>query len=240
MSVLRILGIDTSGAVAAVALYDSTAGVLLGQQLVYTKRTHSQVILPLVERMLTDTGTCLEDVDRFAVAAGPGSYTGLRIGIAAVKAMSMAQGTLCCGISTLEALGWQAHLSGETTVCAVMKARKGLVYAGLYRFVGETCTALQAEALLPEETLWAQLQALSVPVLLTGDGAAAFLEAYPLPQAQLVPPMVRLQSGWGLCRGAVCHAGVTPDHLEAAYLQLVQAEKEKQERAGMPDAMQKK
>ena len=77
---MRILGIDTSGKVAAAALYDSEAGCLLAQQSVYTKRTHSQVILPLAERLLADTGLQWQDVDGFAVAKGPGSYTGLRIG----------------------------------------------------------------------------------------------------------------------------------------------------------------
>ena len=87
---MRILGIDTSGKVAAAALYDSEAGCLLAQQSVYTKRPHSQVILPLAERLLADTGLQWQDVDGFAVAKGPGSYTGLRIGIAAVKAMAYA------------------------------------------------------------------------------------------------------------------------------------------------------
>ena len=82
---MRILGIDTSGKVAAAALYDSEAGCLLAPQSVYTKRTHSQVILPLAERLLADTGLQWQDVDGFAVAKGPGSYTGLRIGIAAVS-----------------------------------------------------------------------------------------------------------------------------------------------------------
>ena len=85
---MRILGIDTSGTVAAAAIYDSERDIILAQQVVYTKRTHSQVILPLAERLLDDTGLSLSEIDRIAVAAGPGSYTGLRIGIAAVKAMS--------------------------------------------------------------------------------------------------------------------------------------------------------
>ena len=79
---MRILGIDTSGKVAAAALYDSESRCLLAQQMVYTKRTHSQVILPLAERLLADTGLNWQDVDGFAAAKGPGSYTGLRIGIA--------------------------------------------------------------------------------------------------------------------------------------------------------------
>ncbi len=224
---MRILGIDTSGTVAAAALYDSDADLFLGQQIVYTKRTHSQVILPLTQRILEDTGLTLADVDRFAVAAGPGSYTGLRIGIAAVKAMSFALNTSCCGISTLETLAWQAHLSGESVVCAVMKARQGLVYAGIYRFSGESCEVLMQDQLMPEQELLSQLQALDGAVMLTGDGAAAFLEENPLENARLAPAMVRLQNGCGLCRAAVMHEGISPEQLEAEYLQLVKAEKDR-------------
>ncbi|MFQ9093939.1 MAG: tRNA (adenosine(37)-N6)-threonylcarbamoyltransferase complex dimerization subunit type 1 TsaB [Ruminococcus sp.] len=128
---MRILGIDTSGKVAAAALYDSESRCLLAQQTVYTKRTHSQVILPLAERLLADTGLNWQDVDGFAAAKGPGSYTGLRIGIAAVKAMSYALQIPCVGISTLEGLAWQ-NLSWQGVICAVMTARQSLVYAGLY------------------------------------------------------------------------------------------------------------
>ena len=119
---MRILGIDTSGKVAAAALYDSEAGCLLAQQSVYTKRTHSQVILPLAERLLADTGLQWQDVDGFAVAKGPGSYTGLRIGIAAVKAMAYALQIPCVGISTLEGLAWQ-NLSWQGVICSVMVMR---------------------------------------------------------------------------------------------------------------------
>lgn len=129
---MRILGIDTSGKVAAAALYDSESRCLLAQQTVYTKRTHSQVILPLAERLLADTGLNWQDVDGFAAAKGPGSYTGLRIGIAAVKAMSYALQIPCVGISTLEGLAWQ-NLSWQGVICAVMTARQSLVYAGLYQ-----------------------------------------------------------------------------------------------------------
>lgn len=226
MNALRILGIDTSGTVAAAALYDSDADLLLGQQLVYTKRTHSQVILPLTQRLLDDTGLAISDIDRFAVAAGPGSYTGLRIGIAAVKAMAFAQGKECCGISTLKALSFQVHLAGKSTVCAVMKARKGLVYAGIYGFIGKECTCLMKDALMPEAELLALLLQYE-SVMLTGDGAADFIEVYKPENALLAPAAARLQNGAGLCICAAGEAAQTPDELEAEYLQLVKAEKDR-------------
>ena len=105
---MRYLGMDTSGSVAAVALYDTEQDLFLSQQSLYNKKTHSQVILPLVERTLQDCGLTAADLDGIAVAVGPGSYTGLRIGVAAVKAMTFALQLPCFGISTLEALAYQA------------------------------------------------------------------------------------------------------------------------------------
>lgn len=227
MNALLILGIDTSGTVAAAAIYDSKQDVLLAQQLVYTKRTHSQVILPLVERLLEDTGLSLGDIQKIAVSAGPGSYTGLRIGIAAVKAMTFALDIPCCGVSTLKALSFQAHLAGEGTVCAVMKARKGLVYSGIYHFDNDNnCTALMEDALLPEEELLERLSELE-SVMLTGDGAADFMAEHSPENALLAPAEVRLQSGAGLCRCALYCADEKPCQLEARYLQLVKAEKDR-------------
>ena len=174
MSALRILGIDTSGKVAAAALYDSESRCLLAQQTVYTKRTHSQVILPLAERLLADTGLNWQDVDGFAAAKGPGSYTGLRIGIAAVKAMSYALQIPCVGISTLEGLAWQ-NLSWQGVICAVMTARQSLVYAGLYQSDGTQITAMQPDGMQPAAELAQQL-ADGVPIReITGIRGTCYL-----------------------------------------------------------------
>lgn len=227
MNALRILGIDTSGTVAAAAIYDSDLDVLLAQQLVYTKRTHSQVILPLVERLFDDTGLTIDDIDKVAVAVGPGSYTGLRIGIASVKAISFAKNISCCGVSTLKALSFQSHIAGCEIVCAVMKARKGLVYAGIYHFDKEgLCTSMVEDALVPEEELISNLSEYE-KVVLTGDGAADLFEKYPFKNAFLAPAEVRLQNGAGLCKSAVRCANEKPCQLEARYLQLVKAEKDR-------------
>lgn len=227
---MLILGIDTSGTVAAAAIYDSDQDIMLAQQLVYTKRTHSQVILPLVERLLDDTGLTLDDIQKIAVSAGPGSYTGLRIGIAAVKAMAFARKISCCGVSTLKALSFQGHLAGEGSVCAVMKARKGLVYAGIYHFDKENnCTAIMEDALIPDNELFEKISELD-SVILTGDGAVDFMAEYSPKNAMTVPAESRLQNGAGLCRCALYCEDETPDKLEARYLQLVKAEKDRIDR----------
>ncbi len=224
---MRILGIDTSGKTAAAALYDTEARCLLAQQVMYTKRTHSQVILPMAQRLLTDTGLTWQDVDGLAAANGPGSYTGLRIGIAAVKAMAFALGIPCAGISTLAGLAWQC-LSWRGLICSVMRARQTLVYAGLYCSDGVSVQKVQADSMLEQDELIQQLAAAGEPVLLTGDASGEFaLESWSV----IASPAVRLQNGTGICLAAAAlEQWQTPADLIPEYLQLVKAEKDLQDR----------
>lgn len=227
MSGLRILGIDTSGKVAATALYDTEMQCFLAQQTVYTKRTHSQVILPLAERMLADTGLTWQEIDGLAVADGPGSYTGLRIGIAAVKAMAFALHIPCVGVSTLEGLAWQ-NLSWQGIICPMMLARQSLVYAGLYRSDGTQVMPMQPDGMLELGELQQLLANLGESVLLTGDGTA-LLE--PADLLSVASPAERLQNGTGICLAAAARSQwQKPEELMPEYLQLVKAEKDLQEK----------
>ena len=223
---MLILGMDTSGKTAAAAVYDTEEDRILAAQTVYTKQTHSQIMLPLCQRVLGDVQLRLADLD----CLGPGSYTGLRIGIAATKAMAYALQLPCAGISTLKGLAYQAQgFCGS--ICAVMQARQTLVYGGLYR--GGADGALEAvvpDQLLEREELAALLQAQQQPVLLVGDAAAAFQTAFPEVPLQLAPAPVRLQNGCGICLAARYETGITPDQLEAAYLQPVKAEKDRMQK----------
>ncbi len=215
---------DTSGTVAATALYDAAEQRVLAQQVRSTKRTHSQVILPMAQRLLDDTGLSWQDVDGLAVANGPGSYTGLRIGIAAVKAMAFALEIPCAGISTLAGLAWQ-NLSWQGYICAVMAARQTLVYAGLYSSDGTQVTAVQPDCLIESAALSQRLTQLNAPVLLTGDGAAAIAQTEGL---HMGSPAVRLQNGTGICLAAAAlERWQRPAELMPEYLQLVKAEKDR-------------
>ena len=131
---MQILGIDTSGKNASVAVLND--GELRAQYFLQTRMTHSQVILPLYEKMLADLGIGVKDIDRFAVAAGPGSYTGLRIGISAVKALAFGLGKKCNGISTLEAIAYNFAGAADCYVCSVMKARLDILYCAVFRVIG--------------------------------------------------------------------------------------------------------
>ena len=166
------------------------------------------------------------DIDLYGVNAGPGNFTGLRIGIAAVKAMSYALQIPCVGISTLEGLAWQ-NLSWQGVICAVMTARQSLVYAGLYQSDGTQITAMQPDGMQPAAELAQQLASLEQPVLLAGDAVELFRAEQGL---TIASPMTRLQNGTGICLAAAQAQWQAPAELMPEYLQLVKAEKDLQEK----------
>ncbi|MBR5722166.1 MAG: tRNA (adenosine(37)-N6)-threonylcarbamoyltransferase complex dimerization subunit type 1 TsaB, partial [Oscillospiraceae bacterium] len=140
-----ILAVDTSGSTASCAVTEN--GTLLGYRMLYTRRAHSQILLPMVKEMLAETGHTVQDVDVFAAANGPGSYTGLRIGISAMQALAFAGNKKCAGISSLEGLAW--NLCGRTGIlCACLAARKNLCYCAFFESNGKTVTRLTEDSIL--------------------------------------------------------------------------------------------
>ena len=125
-----ILAIDTSASpVSAAVLRD---GFLVGEFFLNTKTTHSQTLMPMVESILSLSGIGLSDIDVFAVNAGPGSFTGVRIGVASIKGMTLAQEKPCAAVSTLAAMAYGLPYTNGI-VCAVMDARCSQVYNALFR-----------------------------------------------------------------------------------------------------------
>lgn len=220
---MTLLGIDTSGKTASVAL--CTEDKVLAQTTVYTSLTHSQVILPICNDVLKNAGVELSDVDGIAVAMGPGSYTGLRIGISAVKAMSFAQNKPCIGISTLEGLANNVSLH-RGIICAVMAARLDLVYCALFESDGCKVKRLTDDEIVALEELKAKLEKYDGSIAVVGD-AADKLNGN---KFIIAPPHLKLQLATGLCAAAFDKELGTPDKLDAAYLQITKAEKDLQEK----------
>ena len=220
---MTLLGIDTSGKTASVAL--CTEDKVLAQTTVYTSLTHSQVILPICKDVLKNAGVELSDVDGIAVAMGPGSYTGLRIGISAVKAMCFAQNKPCIGISTLEGLANNVSLH-KGIICAVMAARLDLVYCALFEASECKVKRLTNDEILPIDDLKQKLAEYDGTIAVVGD-AADKLEGE---NFIIAPPHLRLQLATGLCAAAFGKEMLTPDKLDAAYLQITKAEKDLQEK----------
>ncbi len=236
---MRILGLDTSGKTASAAILDTEQGILLGEHTVYTSRTHSQVILPLCKELLDECRMTPQDVDCYAVAVGPGSYTGLRIGIAAVQGMAMVHNTPCIGVSTLEAMA--SRIYGAPQILSVMHARADLFYCGWFSYrysMHGDDTPHGIERMTPDELLTAAEIAGTVgrmtePVVVVGDGAEEFVKQYhemELPEygeLHIAPPMLRLQSAAGVCTSASWKTPGTAQDLTASYLQAVQVQKKK-------------
>lgn len=221
---MLLLGIDTSGKVASAALFDTDTEVIIGETALYTQKTHSQIIMPMVKALIEQAGKTVKDINLIAVAKGPGSYTGLRIGIAGVKAMGFALDCKCCGVSTLEALACN-NIAYKGVICSIMKARADLVYAAVYKSDCYSLEPIMEEKILSCDELAEFLALNGTEAMLCGDGAADFFTAYRSPMFIIAPPQGRLQSACGVCLGALSKEFVSPDQLEASYLQKVQAEK---------------
>ncbi len=222
---MLLLGIDTSGKMASAALFDADKEVFIGETSLYTQKTHSQVIMPIVKALIEQAGKKITDIDAIAAAKGPGSYTGLRIGAAAIKAMGFALNCKCCGVSTLEAIAYN-NIAYVGTICSVMSARGDLVYTQTYKSNGYELEALCEEKLISRDELAEFLAFNGTAVLLCGDGAADFFTAYRSPMFNIAPPHCRLQNACGICLGAMSKEFVSADEIEVSYLQKVKAEKD--------------
>ena len=225
------LGIDTSGKVASAAVMSEER--LLAEKILYTKLTHSQIILPMVQELLDDCGLGFRDLDAVVCAAGPGSYTGLRIGIAAVKGIVMGAPHLkCAAVSTLEALACGVS-AFQGRIVPVMYARPEIVYAGCYESRHGSITRLEEDRVTGEAEYFSALDT-SSPVMLTGDRSAEIKSLYFADDANVIlaPAADRLQRASSLCGAflAAPERAVPPEALEASYLQATKAEKDKAHR----------
>lgn len=232
---MKILSIDTSAAPASCALLDGD--VLLGESYINVRLTHSQTILPMVEGMLESCRVNMSDIDAFAVNSGPGSFTGVRIGVAAIKGMTFAGNKLCVGVSTLEAMAENLSFTNGI-VCAAMDARCNQVYNALFLTDGKQSLRLCEDRALILDELADELRALtskekygSLPIYFVGDGANLAFECAPdLDNRILLPAASRYQHASGTAavakRKLEAGEGVCGAELMPSYLRLPQAERE--------------
>lgn len=218
-----ILGIDSSAITAGCALCDG--GKIIAEEFLNTKHTHSQTLLPMVESMLKNAGAALADVEKIAVTAGPGSFTGLRIGIAAVKGMAMGAGKPVIGVSTLEAIAYN-FTSFEGIVCACMDARCNQVYNALFRVRNGVVERMCDDRALRLEQLSEELSALDGKIILAGDGAE-LTDSFTEHLYTLAPYPLRYQRGSGVCYAAADKQPIDAAALMPSYLRLPQAERER-------------
>ena len=199
---MKILALETSAVTASAAVTEDDR--LLAQSFQNSGLTHSATLMPMVSDLLKNTGLALQDMDVIAVAAGPGSFTGVRIGVAAAKGLAWPEDKPCAPCSTLESMAWQcAHVGGE--ICAAMDARRNQVYCARFRAEGGALTRLTEDRAMGLDELAAEVRAAAAPQALVGDGAhlvRAALEGQGLPCA-LMPPHLLYQTAWGVARCAL-------------------------------------
>lgn len=226
---MLILSFESSAKAASVALCDGAR--LISQYSQCSALTHSRTLLPMAEDMLKNAQLCMDDVELFAVAQGPGSFTGIRIGVSTVKGLAWAANKPCVGVSTLEAMAWHGLAAGGY-VCPVMDARRAQVYNALFEIKDGAPVRLCDDRPISIEELSQELAALDAPALLVGDGAelaARFLDEKGIAY-KLAPENLRWQSAWGVAMAAQGKTPAGADELLPVYLRLSQAERERQER----------
>lgn len=226
---MKILGFESSAKAASVALCED--GKFISQYWQNSALTHSRTLLKMAEDMLENLDLKVSDIDGFAVAKGPGSFTGIRIGVAAVKGLAWAAEKPVCGVSTLEAMAHQLE-GREEILCPVMDARRSQVYNAKFAFSDGRLTRLCEDRALSVEELLAEAKKEEKEYFFVGDGALMcyniFSEAKV--KSRLAPEPLLLQSAWGVCRAAESGAFASPDDLVPNYLRLSQAERERLER----------
>lgn len=178
---MRILALESSGLVASVAVVDGALdgkdAQTIAEYTVNYKKTHSQTLLPMLDEVVKMTELSLDSIDAIAVAAGPGSFTGLRIGSATAKGLGLALDKPLIPVPTLEGLAY--NLCGtDGIICPIMDARRGQVYTGIYRFEdGIHLTVLEDQMAVCIEELGEKLKEYGEQVTFLGDGVPVFKEA---------------------------------------------------------------
>ncbi len=168
---MKILALDTSAGTATAAI--STNGFLTGEISIRNGRTHSQKVIPMIESLLEMVDCKPEDIDLFSVANGPGSFTGLRIGVVTIKAMAYALKKPVCEVSTLMALACTVD-EQDSLVCPIMDARNRQVYSGVYRIQQDSVTSLLNDGGLAIEELIDTLKTYNMPVHFVGDAVPIY------------------------------------------------------------------
>lgn len=165
---MKILAVDTSAKAASVAIAEDNK--IVGEFFINTSLTHSQTLMPMIQQLSACTGIGIADIDAFAVNAGPGSFTGVRIGVAAIKGLAFTNNKPCISVSTLESMAYNM-LNNDCIVCAVMDARCQQVYNALFKINGNTIERITTDRAIALCDLKTELLNYNEKIILVGDGA---------------------------------------------------------------------
>lgn len=234
---MKILAVDTSAAAASAAIYDDF--FLRGEYYVNIKQKHSQTIMPMAVSLMKSCQITPAEIDLFAVSCGPGSFTGVRIGVAAIKGLALPLGKPCAAVSSLEALAY--NLSGTNAViCAVMDARRNQFYNAMFECENGNVKRLSEDRAISYSALETEITSVIASgkiLMLIGDGAKiCYNKLGGMSGVYLAPPnlMFARASSVAQAAAALFAEGKTTsaENLLPAYLRLPQAERELRARGG--------
>lgn len=231
---MKILALDTTAEVCTAAVCDDKG--LIAEMTVNTGNTHSETLLPVVEQILKISETSLEDIDLFSCSTGPGSFTGVRIGVATVKGIAYGKNKPCVSVSTLDALAYNL-IGFEGIICPVMNARRNQVYNALFECKNGEIARLCDDRALSIEELDEELSSMDKTIYLVGDGYSITEKGFKKTKISFVPERMRVQSAYSVacCALTKYNAGntLTDSELVPIYLRPSQAERERNERLGI-------
>lgn len=227
---MRILAVDTSSQVASCAIIDGEK--LVCEEILNNGLTHSQTIMPMIESVMKRSGFEPTDIDIFAAVTGPGSFTGLRIGVSAIKALAHAADKPCVSVSTLEAMAYNLPFCDKLIV-PIMDARRGEVYNGVYRFKNGKLTEVRAERAIPLEECCEDIKSLGEDAVFLGDGLPVFRDKIKEllgERAYFAPASLNAQMAASAAVLAKEKETLSYAKLAPIYLRKSQAEREREER----------
>ncbi len=228
-----ILALESSALTASVAVCDGER--LLGEYTINNGNTHSETLLPMVESLLKFLKLSVSDVDLFACSVGPGSFTGIRIGVATLKGLAFASEKPCVGVSTLEAMAYNLSVPNGL-ICPVMNARRKQVYTALFREKDGNLERLMPDSAISIAELDKLLDDYNEPVYLVGDGYDITLQNLSHPVGN-TPQRLRYQSAASVAKAAwlAYQAGAysSDGKISPIYLRPCQAERERLEKESM-------
>lgn len=227
---MKILALDSAETTAAVAITDGKT--LLGQMSVSAGQNHSKILLPMIEALMTDCSLTYDDIDLFACSVGPGSFTGVRIGVATVKGLAFGRGKPCLGVSAIEALAYNL-IGFDGILCPSMDARRSQLYNALFRSQNGKIERLTPDRAVSVAALAEELTAYQEPIYFCGGGDALIRTAC---DGNLfvkdTPELLRRQNGYAVALAALAAVEngapldtLTDAALAPVYLRPSQAER---------------
>ena len=231
---MLILALDTASLTASAALWRDE--VMVAQYFLNSGHTHSTTLLPMIKHMLETSGASLDDVDLLACAVGPGSFTGIRIGIATLKGLCVGKNIPCVGVSSLEAMAYGMR-GVDGIVCPVINARRTQFYSSLFRVKNGQVSRLSEDDIVLGADLDSVLSPYDEAVYLVGDGYGAAREFITHKHLKYTPELYRWPTAFAVAdaasniwNNASDKSVFTQDSMSPVYLRKTQAEREREER----------